>query len=107
MEGRRMVTHLYELVRDRCERYPAAVAVGGQEGLGWRTLTGRQLLELVDRLAGELAAEGVGAGDRVVLWLPNHWRAPVYFFALWRLGAVAVPFDPAMNPDAAARIIEA
>jgi len=38
--------------------------------------------------------------------MPNHWRTPLYFFALWKLGAVAVPFDREMNPDAAGRIVD-
>ena len=60
---------------------------------------------LVDRLASELRAEGIGEGDRVVLWVPNHWRTPIYLFALWKLGAIVVPFDREMNPDAGTRIV--
>ena len=101
-----MFTHLYELLRQRAERYPDAVAIGGQHGLVWKTLTSRELLELVDRLAEELAALGVSEGDRVVYWLPNHWRTPVYLFATWKLGAIAVPFDREMNPEAGARILD-
>ncbi len=97
--------HLYELVRSRAERYPTAAALGGQEDLGWRTLDSRQTLDLVDRLAAEIAAAGVQEGDRAVLWAPNHWRTPVYLFALWRLGAVAVPFDREINPETAAEIV--
>ena len=101
-----MYTHLYELLLERAARYPHAVAVGGQQGLVWKTLDSAQLLDQVDRLADELAASGVGEGDRVVLWVPNHWRAPVYLFALWKLGAIAVPFDREMNPEGGARILE-
>jgi long-chain acyl-CoA synthetase len=101
-----VLSHLYELVRQRSQAFPDAIALGGQEGLIWRTFTSRQLLAAVDRLAAELAEAGVGDGDRVVLWLPNHWRTPVFLFALWKLGAVAVPFDREMNPDAGARILD-
>jgi long-chain acyl-CoA synthetase len=101
-----MLTHLYQIVRERAERYPAAIAVGGQSGLAWKTLTTRQLLELVDLLACQLAARGVTQGDRVVIWAPNHWRTPVYLFALWKLGAIVVPFDREMNPESAARILD-
>ena len=88
-----MSTHLYELLRQRAERHPDTVTIGGQHGLVWKTLTSTELLDLVDRLAEELAALGVTEGDRVVHWLPNHWRTPVYLFATWKLGAVVVPFD--------------
>src|SRR5581483_10806702 len=99
------LTHLYQIVQRRAAAYPDVVALGAQEGLGWRTVTSRELLALTDRLAVELAARGVRAGDRVVLWLPNHWRTPVYHFALWKLGAVVVPFDREMNPEAGAQIL--
>ena len=100
-----MVEHLYQLVRRRAEAYPTAIALGGQRRLGWKTLDSRQLLDAVDGLADELAAQGVREGDRVVTWLPNEWRTPVYLFALWKLGAIVVPFDREMNPEAAARIL--
>ncbi len=101
-----MSSHLYSLVLQRAKSTPESVAFGGQDGLTWRTLTSRQVLDLTERLAAELAGHGVGPGDRVVLWLPNHWYTPLYFFALWKLGAVVVPFDREMNPDAAGRIVD-
>src|SRR5581483_12179391 len=101
------VSHLYEIVQRRAVAYPDAIAVGGQQGLVWKTLDSRQLLDLVDRLAEELAAKGVESGDRVVVWLPNQWRTPVYLFALWKLGAIVVPFDREMNPEAGASILRA
>ena len=100
-----MYTHLYELLTDRAARLPNAVALGSQDGLLWKSQTGRALVERVDALADELAALGVAEGDRVVLWLPSAWRSPAYLFALWKLGAIAVPFDREMNPDAAEKII--
>jgi long-chain acyl-CoA synthetase len=100
-----VLTHVYQIVRERAERYPTTV-VGGQHGLAWKTLPGGELLYLADLVAGQLAARGVGQGDRVVLWVPNHWRTPVYLFALWKLGAVVVPFDREMNPESAARILD-
>jgi long-chain acyl-CoA synthetase len=81
------------------------VALGGQQGLLWKTLTSRLVVELVDRLAAELGEKAIREGDRVVLWVPNQWRTPIYLFALWKLGAVVVPFDREMNPDAGARIL--
>lgn len=99
--------NVYRLLLDRAERYPDAVATGHQYELIWQTLTSRQLLGYVDRLATDLAGRGVVEGDRVILWVPNHSRAVALFFALWKLGAIAVPFDKEMNPDGAGRIIAA
>jgi long-chain acyl-CoA synthetase len=68
-------------------------------------LSSRELLDLVDRTACELAKRGVRQGDRVVVWMPNHWRTPVFLFALWKLGAIVVPFDREMNAESAERIL--
>ncbi|QIE56675.1 AMP-binding protein [Pikeienuella piscinae] len=49
---------------------------------------------LARRLAGWLADRGIGRGDRVAVWLPNH---PVWmglFFACARLGATLVSINP-------------
>lgn len=101
------VTHLYEILEVRAQRYPTATALGAQDGLRWRTVDSHQLLGLVDATADELASRGVRSGDRVVLWTPSGIRAPVFLFALWKLGAVAVPFDKDMNPQAAGAILQA
>src|SRR5215471_5333156 len=100
-----MLVHLYQIVRDRAARDPASPAIGSQSGLAWRTLSSRELLDLVDQTACALAQRGIREGDRVVVWMPNHWRAPVFLFALWKLGAIVVPFDREMNPESARRIL--
>ena len=97
--------HVYEIVQRRAARMPASVALGAQSGLIWRTVTGRELLELSGSCAAQLADREIRQGDRVVIWVPNHWRTPVYLFALWRLGAIVVPFDREMNAESARRIV--
>lgn len=75
------------------ERYPDKVAL-------WhygRTLTYRELREQAERLAGHLAAQGVGKGDRVALWLQNSPAWVVGAFAAWQLGAVVVPIAPMLQ----------
>jgi long-chain acyl-CoA synthetase len=98
--------HLYQVLQVRAERFPAAVALGAEEGLRWRTIDSANLVALVDGLADELASTGIGEGDRVVLWSPTGIRTPIYLFAIWKLGGIVVPFDKDMNPQAAGAIIE-
>jgi long-chain acyl-CoA synthetase len=45
------------------------------------------------RVAGLLAARGVGPGDRVGIMLPNVPYFPVVYYGILRLGAVAVPMN--------------
>lgn len=64
-----------------------------------RTLSYGQLRQDVDRLAGALAAAGVGPGDRVGIVLPNCPQHVVTFFAVLRVGAVAVLVNPLAGED--------
>ena len=49
------------------------------------------------RLATLLEREGIGAGDRVGVMLPNIAAAPIAYYGIWRLGAIAVPMNPLMQ----------
>ena len=53
-----------------------------------RKLTYSQLLDLVKTFAGALKAEGVGKGDRVLIYMPMVPEAVVAVLATARLGAV-------------------
>lgn len=101
-----MFTHLYEIATHRAERFPSVPAIGGQLGLSWVTYTSSELLAAADQVAGEMSQLGVQTGDRVVLWIPNHLWAPAYLLGLWKLGAIAVPFDREMNPEAGGLIVD-
>jgi fatty-acyl-CoA synthase len=57
---------------------------------GARTITFGMLAEESRRVAGALASLGIGPGDRVALWLPNLPEWLGLYFALARLGAIAV-----------------
>jgi non-ribosomal peptide synthetase component E (peptide arylation enzyme) len=78
---------LTDLVRRNAERDPGGLCVTD----GRRVLSFSDALDLSDRLAGSLAALGIGRGDRVVVQLPNWWEAVVSYYAIARLGAVFVP----------------
>jgi O-succinylbenzoic acid--CoA ligase len=89
------------VVRAFAERPPSlhamlerAVALhGAREALVFevRRWTYAELDAAVARVAGGLAARGVGAGDRVILFLPNLPEFVLALYALMRLGAIAVP----------------
>src|SRR2546421_465813 len=57
---------------------------------GAHRLTYRALTDGIDRMAVRLRALGVGPGDVVTIQLPNWIEFALVFFALERLGAVAV-----------------
>jgi long-chain acyl-CoA synthetase len=56
-----------------------------------------ELHERAQRLASGLAAEGLEAGDRVALLLPNTPSFVLSFFAVAGLGATAVPLNPLLK----------
>ena len=75
----------------------AEAVQGNPNGLalvdGETRLTYAQFDEEVSRVAGGLAARGVGPGDRVALILGNGAPYLVICFAVARLGAVLVPLS--------------
>jgi fatty-acyl-CoA synthase len=57
---------------------------------GRRRLSYRELAHGIDRMAARLRTLGIGVGDVVTIQLPNWIEFALVFFALERLGAVAV-----------------
>src|SRR4051794_28769596 len=57
---------------------------------GAHRLSYRELAHGIDRMAARLRALGIGQGDVVTIQLPNWIEFAFVFFALERLGAVAV-----------------
>ncbi len=67
-----------------------------------------ELLERVARLAGALAARGIGKGDRVIVYMPMVPEALVAMLACARLGAIhSVVFGGFAAPELAVRIDDA
>src|SRR5689334_18549612 len=65
---------------------PVTVFDGGQ-------LTYGQLDQASDRLAANLAAAGIGPGDRVALQLPNIPQFLISYFGILKAGAAVVPLN--------------
>ncbi|MBN8493813.1 MAG: long-chain fatty acid--CoA ligase [Burkholderiales bacterium] len=58
-----------------------------------------QLKAQAEALAGWLQAQGLGAGDRVALYLQNCPQFVVALYAIFRANAVAVPVNPMNRAD--------
>ena len=63
-----------------------------------RRMTFGEVEAEAEALAASLRELGIGPGDRVALVLPGCPELVVAVFALAKLGAVAVPFDPRLPP---------
>ena len=60
---------------------------------GDEAVSAAEFLDRVRRVAGGLAAAGIGAGDRVGFWLPNCSAYLIAHFACAQLGAVTVSIN--------------
>jgi propionyl-CoA synthetase len=73
-----------------------------------RKFTYAELLDQVSRLAGGLAARGIGKGDRVVIYMPGVPEAVMAMLACARLGAIhSVVFGGFAAHELATRIDDA
>ena len=72
---------------------------------GQRRLDYRALDELAGRIAGGLGRLGIGPGDRVALLLGNGIEFVAAFFAILRLGAIAVPLNIREEPPELAYVL--
>lgn len=73
--------------RVKSQNKQSALIFGGKE------ITYQQLNENVNKLANGLRNMGIREGDRVAIMLPNIPEFVYSFFALQKLGAIAVPFN--------------
>ncbi len=87
-----MTSTLRDLLNAGADHLPAIVTVDGH------TLTHGQLRAQIDHLAGQLAALGVGRGDRIGLVLPNGPEAAISFLAA-ACCATAAPLNPAYREE--------
>src|SRR2546422_4125064 len=70
--------------------------------------TYRELLDQVSRFAGALQAQGVGKGDRVIIYMPMVPEAAIAMLACARIGAIhSVVFGGFAAPELAPRLSHA
>ncbi|MBN1574582.1 MAG: long-chain fatty acid--CoA ligase [Deltaproteobacteria bacterium] len=81
---------IYDILENSTEKYPDNPAT---YFMGAR-LKYTQLKDHVDRFAAGLKKMGVKKGDRIAVSLPNCPQSVIAFYAAFKLGAVAVGFNP-------------
>jgi L-proline---[L-prolyl-carrier protein] ligase len=91
---------LDHLLRAAAERSPDKVAIESDRG----SLTFGALDAAADRVAAELAKQGVGLGDRVGIHLEKNLEAVVSLYGAMRAGAAYVPLDATAPPARTAYI---
>ena len=87
-------TFLDDLQRNARDRPDVAAVIAYESGVLARTVTYRELAEIVDRFSGGLIELGVGPGDVVVAHLPNWWMLTPLYLACARIGAVIASVIP-------------
>lgn len=86
---------------DRWAEERGKVALFAEDANGReRVYTYWQLRNEANRLANYLRAQGVERGDRVGVNMPQKPEYLASLFAVWKLGAVAVPLSTLFGPDA-------
>ncbi len=81
--------HVGKVLSQTAKRNPQKTAVIFKD----EEITFSQLELMASRLANKLRSCKVGSGDHVAIILPNSSQWVVSYFAVMKLGAVAVPFD--------------
>jgi amino acid adenylation domain-containing protein len=93
---------LDHLLRASAERRPDKAAIDSDQG----ALTFGALDAAADRVAAELARQGVGLGDRVGIHLEKSLEAVVSVYGAMRAGAAYVPLDATAPPARTAYIAD-
>ena len=98
-----MRDHLATLIDD-FRRFDREIAVVHYRGNRRLATTYGEMARLAGRFAAFLAAQGIGKGDRVLLWAENSAEWLAAFHGCLLRGVLAVPLDAAGAADFAARV---
>ena len=82
--------YIYTRFEEICEKYPdrPAIIFLGED------FSYARLRDLIHRLATALTQLGVKKGDKVMIYLSNSPQWMISFFAILKIGAIAVPVPP-------------
>ncbi len=94
----------YNIGRDVCDRHagdPGRRALIYADGAGRvEEYTFLEIMRRANRLANVLAAQGVRAGDRIGILLPQRPETAIAHVATYKMGAIAVPLFTLFGADA-------
>ncbi len=95
----------YNIAHSACDRWadedPGRLAIRHVRDDGPPLdMTFGEMADLAGRLAAVMKAHGVAPGDRVALLMPQCPEVAVAHFAIYKLGAVALPLALLFGPDA-------
>lgn len=101
IQERRTYTYkdLLDLFDTATKRFPTRVAMRIERGGRKEQYTYDDVRELTLRAGGFLAANGIGTGDRVILFSNNMPEWGMSYFGILKAGATAIPIDPASSVD--------
>jgi long-chain acyl-CoA synthetase len=85
---------LHFFMEDAARKYPDRPCTIFKGGV----VTYRQMDEFTDRLAGGLAALGIGKGDPVGVFMPNVPQFVLAYYAILKAGGVVVATNPLYTP---------
>jgi benzoate-CoA ligase family protein len=90
----------YNLTTDLLDRHVSAGHGDREAARGdGRRWTYRALLELTARVGNSLRSIGVRSGERVLILLPDSVEFAAAYLGAMRVGAIAVPCNPALRRD--------
>jgi amino acid adenylation domain-containing protein len=94
--------YIYESFERQVERTPGAIALGWAEG----QLSYSELNSQANQLAHYLIAQGIGAEDRVAIFLDRSPETIIALLAILKAGGAYVPIDPQYPGDRIDYILE-
>ncbi len=63
-----------------------------------KSLTFGETYETMNRFSDILLSGGIEKGDRVCIYLPSSIEYLIFYLAIWRIGAIAVPLNIVLKP---------
>ena len=100
LDGKLM--HVYSLLKRAAERWPArTMVICDSHSITYGELYARSLI-----VAQKLRLQGVGPGDRVIIYYENSIQFYIAYFAVWQAGAIVAPLNVFLHENELIRIIQ-